>query len=143
MTTVALPDKTAEKAKESAAAGLETANAAREQHGNETGGVRPGPGHTIEAGATYGFVAGLRNIARLDVARRFPRGRLRFGYERELNDRDDLASGEEFFSYSPTGLAFMVWLAGHSFTISSAHVAGRARGAKNSPTAPPAHVARD
>jgi hypothetical protein len=34
--TIALPDKAADKAKESAAAGLETANTARELHGNET-----------------------------------------------------------------------------------------------------------
>jgi hypothetical protein len=36
VTTLALPDQASDKAKESAASGLETANAARELHGNET-----------------------------------------------------------------------------------------------------------
>lgn len=36
VTTLALPDQASDKAKESAASGLETANAARESHGNET-----------------------------------------------------------------------------------------------------------
>jgi hypothetical protein len=36
VTTVALPDQASDKGKESSASGLETANAAREAHGNET-----------------------------------------------------------------------------------------------------------
>jgi tetratricopeptide (TPR) repeat protein len=55
----------------------------------------------IEGGSSYAFLSGWQNRTGVDLTRRSRNGRLRFGYELELNDRDDLALGDEYFSYSP------------------------------------------
>jgi tetratricopeptide (TPR) repeat protein len=55
----------------------------------------------IEGGSSYAFVSGWQNRSGVDLTRRSRNGRLRFGYELELNDRDDLVIGDEYFSYSP------------------------------------------
>jgi tetratricopeptide (TPR) repeat protein len=55
----------------------------------------------IEGGSSFSFVSGWQNRTGVDLTHRSRNGRLRFGYELELNDRDDLTRGEEYFSYSP------------------------------------------
>lgn len=56
----------------------------------------------IDSGADYTYLDGWQQ--RLGIDSRLPTGagRLRLGYQLELNDRDDLARSGEFFSYSPT-----------------------------------------
>jgi hypothetical protein len=56
----------------------------------------------LSGGSDFDFVTGWRNRTQLQVSNRLPQGRLFVGYELELNDRDDLESGQEFASYSPT-----------------------------------------
>lgn len=55
-----------------------------------------------DGGANFAHLDGWQHTA--DARWRFPRGRMSFdvGYRLELNDRNDLAGGDDFFSYSPT-----------------------------------------
>jgi hypothetical protein len=50
----------------------------------------------------FDFITGWRNRTALQVGNQGMRARLHVGYEFEVNDRDDFASGEQFASYSPT-----------------------------------------
>lgn len=71
---------------------------------------RPGlaPGWRVEqtlsvlaGGSEFDYLSGWRYRLQLDRVRDGTRSSLRFGYRLEINDRDDLALGEEFFSFSP------------------------------------------
>ena len=56
----------------------------------------------IQAGPDYEYLDGQRH--RAEIAQEFLLGdfQLRAGYEAEINDRRDLAAGQQFFSQSPT-----------------------------------------
>lgn len=49
----------------------------------------------------FGHLSGWRNVSRMELTRQVGASRFRVGYEGEINDRRDLAAGDEFFSYSP------------------------------------------
>jgi tetratricopeptide (TPR) repeat protein len=52
-------------------------------------------------GSDFDFITGWRNRTQLELGNRIDRGRVKLGYEFEINDRDDLESGDTFSSYSP------------------------------------------
>jgi tetratricopeptide (TPR) repeat protein len=55
-----------------------------------------------EGASDYDYLTGWQDRLGVQISRRFGRNGFRLGYELELNDRDDLTTGIEFFSYSPT-----------------------------------------
>ncbi|MDZ7661431.1 tetratricopeptide repeat protein [Thiohalophilus sp.] len=56
----------------------------------------------IDGGARYAYLDGWEQRLGIDSLLPTGAGWLRFGYQLELNDRDDLEQNGEFFSYSPT-----------------------------------------
>ncbi|MDY6903302.1 MAG: tetratricopeptide repeat protein [Thermodesulfobacteriota bacterium] len=57
--------------------------------------------YRIEARDTYTYLTGWRDRLGADVSRRVPAGEVTAGCEFEYNDRQDLLTEDEFFSYSP------------------------------------------
>lgn len=57
--------------------------------------------YRIEAHDTYAYLTGWRDRAGAEVSRRIPVGWVTAGCEFEYNDREDLQTADEFFSYSP------------------------------------------
>ncbi len=55
----------------------------------------------IEADSNYEYVSGFSNESTIEISKDINWGELSAGYSFEYNDRDDLRSGNEFFSYSP------------------------------------------
>lgn len=56
---------------------------------------------TIDGGSDFDYVSGWRNRFDAALSRDYGSVEWRFGYRNEYNDRDDLDTGAEFFSYSP------------------------------------------
>ncbi|MDR9437726.1 MAG: tetratricopeptide repeat protein, partial [Thiohalophilus sp.] len=56
----------------------------------------------IDGGSRYAYLGGWQQRLGIDGWLPTDAGRLRLGYQLELNDRDDLTQSGEFFSYSPT-----------------------------------------
>jgi tetratricopeptide (TPR) repeat protein len=54
-----------------------------------------------DGASDFDFITGWRNRTRLELGNRIDRLQLKLGYEFEINNRDDLESGETFSSYSP------------------------------------------
>jgi tetratricopeptide (TPR) repeat protein len=68
----------------------------------------------------FAFLAGWRHVLSAASGLRLGAGRLGYGYTLEVNRREDLRSGEEFFSYSPTRHALQVegaWTLGAGWRI--------------------------
>lgn len=59
-------------------------------------------GGLIDGGSRYAYLDGWQQRLGINTLLPTDAGRLRLGYQLELNDRDDLARNGEFFSYSPT-----------------------------------------
>lgn len=55
----------------------------------------------LSGSSDFDFVTGWRNRVQLQVNHRVDPIELEGGYEIEVNDRDDLTAGSQFFSYSP------------------------------------------
>jgi tetratricopeptide (TPR) repeat protein len=56
----------------------------------------------VEGGTGYGYIDGWQHRLSADAGFGWGRAAARAGYELELNERDDLVQGSEFFSFSPT-----------------------------------------
>ena len=61
----------------------------------------------VEGGSGFGYLDGWQQRLLIDAGLPVAGGRLRLGYQLELNDREDLEAGGEFFSYSPTRHALL------------------------------------
>lgn len=68
-----------------------------------------------ELDARYEFVTGDRQRFKIENSTRGEKSRFKLGYRLELNDREDLASGANFISHSPTRHTFFAGLR-HNFT---------------------------
>jgi len=55
----------------------------------------------IETRDSFDFLSGIRNQSTIELLRPLDIGKIRVGYQLELNDRKDQSIGNEFFSYSP------------------------------------------
>jgi len=55
----------------------------------------------IDGGSDFDYVNGWRNRFDVAVSRKFDSLRWRLGFRNEYNDRDDLTTAREFYSYSP------------------------------------------
>jgi len=64
----------------------------------------------LAGGSAFDYLSGWRYRLQLDRVRDGTQSSLRFGYRLEINGRDDLALGEEFFSFSPLRHRFFVRL---------------------------------
>jgi len=56
----------------------------------------------IKGASDFDYLSGIQNRLTLELIGQLDQVRLRGGYRFEINDRDDLATADEFFSYSPT-----------------------------------------
>lgn len=74
----------------------------------------------IEGGAGHGYLDGWQHRLAADAGFGWGRAGARAGYELELNEREDLVQGGEFFSFSPTRhLAYLsaVWPAAGAWRV--------------------------
>ncbi|MDZ7735678.1 MAG: hypothetical protein U5P41_05955 [Gammaproteobacteria bacterium] len=55
----------------------------------------------IDTRDSFDFLSGIRNQSTIELLRPLDIGKVRVGYQLELNDRNDQSIGNEFFSYSP------------------------------------------
>jgi tetratricopeptide (TPR) repeat protein len=55
----------------------------------------------VEGGTGYGYLDGWQHLIAADAGFGWGRAAARAGYELELNEREDLVQGSEFFSFSP------------------------------------------
>ncbi len=67
-------------------------------------------GGLIDGGSRYAYLDGWQQRLGINTLLPTDIGRLRLGYQLELNDRDDLTQSGEFFSYSPTRHSLFVVL---------------------------------
>lgn len=56
----------------------------------------------LEGGSDFDYVSGWRNRFNAALSRNYGSAKWQIGYRNEYSDRDDLDTGTEFFSYSPT-----------------------------------------
>lgn len=56
----------------------------------------------VSGGTRFDYISGWRNTTQLQATYDLDSSELRVGYEFEQNDRDDLQTEEQFFSYSPS-----------------------------------------
>ena len=56
----------------------------------------------VEGGTGFGYLDGWQHLLSADAGFGWGRAAARAGYELELNEREDLVRGNEFFSFSPT-----------------------------------------
>ncbi len=56
----------------------------------------------IDASRRYHYLSGWQTRGRVEMIQPMSAADLRLGYRLELNSRNDLSGGQEFFSYSPT-----------------------------------------
>ena len=62
----------------------------------------------IDGGGDFAYLDGWQQRFSVEAGLPIARARLNLGYELELNDRDDLRLGADFFSYSPTRHSLLV-----------------------------------